>query len=420
MPAAFYRAAMRNVTFRRRRLGFLTLLWLAGWQTGLAQELAVTGWTQPAVAGAVVRFRLNALNPSGAPAAWTFPGKIVCRLTTTQGEREVAANLADAANATSHDVPPGGFVRAEYTLPLPENCSGEVVVQFRGLALSRAVLNVQPPPAPPDTRKPEESFLHWFLRDAEPKEAGTRFEPGRFFKEHFFGYEPFYFIAGTESPNAKFQISFKYRLLNEDGALAHAAPAMKGLHLAYTQTSLWDWNAESRPFYDSSYKPEVLYAWDRVVGGGPTNWFRLDLQGGVQHESNGKSGDDSRSLNIVYLRPTLVFGRDDTLQLKLIPRVWAYVGDLEDNPDLPDYRGYADLRAVLGWPRGFQLSALGRLGDDGDHGSLQFDATYPMMRLLGGSFSLYLHAQYFTGYGESLLGYRERSSMFRVGISLYR
>jgi len=195
---------------------------------------------------------------------------------------------------------------------------------------------------------------------------------------------------------------------------------MKGLHLAYTQTSLWDWNAASRPFYDSSYKPEVLYSWDRLVGGGPTNWFRLDLQGGVQHESNGKSGDDSRSLNIVYFRPTLVFGRDDTLQLKLIPRVWAYVGDLEDNPDLPDYRGHADLRAVLGWPRGFQVSALGRLGDDGDHGSLQFDATYPMMRMLGGSFSWYLHAQYFTGYGESLLGYRERSSMFRVGISLYR
>ena len=75
---------------------------------------------------------------------------------------------------------------------------------------------------------------------------------------------------------------------------------------------------------------------------------------------------------------------------------------------------------MLGWQRGLQISALGRIGDDGDHGSLQFDVTYPMMRRFRGSFSLYLHAQYFTGYGESLLGYRERSSVFRAGISLYR
>ena len=411
---------MRNIALRWRRIGFLTLSWLAVAEVSRAQELAVSGWSQPAVAGTPIRFRLTALNTSNAPVVWVFPGEIACRLSASQGGREAAAKLADAANTSSRSIPAGGFVQAEFTLVLPEPLSGDVIVELCGLALSRTVLSVQPASVPSDARKPEESFLHWFLRDAEPGEAGTRFEPGRFFKEHFFGYEPFYFIAGTESPNAKFQISFKYRLLNEDGALAHAAPAMKGLHLAYTQTSLWDWNAASRPFYDSSYKPEVLYSWDRLVGGGPTNWFRLDLQGGVQHESNGKSGDDSRSLNIVYFRPTLVFGRDDTLQLKLIPRVWAYVGDLEDNPDLPDYRGHADLRAVLGWPRGFQVSALGRLGDDGDHGSLQFDATYPMMRMLGGSFSWYLHAQYFTGYGESLLGYRERSSMFRVGISLYR
>jgi outer membrane phospholipase A len=163
----------------------------------------------------------------------------------------------------------------------------------------------------------------------------------------------------------------------------------------------------------------LLYAWERLAGGS-NDWFRLDLQGGAQHESNGKGGLDSRSLNIAYLKPTLTLGRPGTIQLTLAPRVWVYVGDLDDNPDLKDYRGYGDLRAVVGWSKGLQLSALGRLGDDGNRGSVQLDLTYPMMKLLSESFSVYLHAQYFIGYGESLLLYNERGTSFRVGFSFYR
>lgn len=34
--------------------------------------------------------------------------------------------------------------------------------------------------------------------------------------------------------------------------------------------------------------------------------------------------------------------------------------------------------------------------------------------------SLFLHAQYFTGYGESFLLYNQTSDAFRVGFSIYR
>ena len=60
------------------------------------------------------------------------------------------------------------------------------------------------------------------------------------------------------------------------------------------------------------------------------------------------------------------------------------------------------------------------MGNSGNRGSVQLDLTYPMMSLLSGSLSVYLQAQYFTGYGESLLLYNERSSAFRIGFSLYR
>jgi len=93
------------------------------------------------------------------------------------------------------------------------------------------------------------------------------------------------------------------------------------------------------------------------------------------------------------------------------------LGSLRENPNLPDYRGRADLRAILGWKRGLQLSALGRMGD---HKSLQLGLTYPLMRLISNSFTMYLQMQYFAGYGESLLRYKERGTSFRTGLALYR
>jgi outer membrane phospholipase A len=302
---------------------------------------------------------------------------------------------------------------------VPNHLAGQPILEFAAPPAGRLVLDVLAPVAEQES-EPKESTLTQILKHAEPTGAGRSFQPDSFFAEHLSGYEPFYFIAGSDSPNAKFQVSFKYRLLNRHGALAQKVPLLSELHLAYTQTSLWDWNEESAPFLDSSYKPEILYTWRKVIGSDPTNWFRLDLQPGLQHESNGKAGEDSRSLNIAYIRPTLTLGRDGGFQLILQPRAWLYCGDLTDNPDLADYRGYADLRTILGWQRGLQLSALGRLGDSADHGSLQLDLTYPMMSFLSGSFSIYLHAQYFTGFGESLLLYDERSSAFRIGFSLYR
>jgi phospholipase A1/A2 len=104
----------------------------------------------------------------------------------------------------------------------------------------------------------------------------------------------------------------------------------------------------------------------------------------------------------------------------LQPRVWTYLGDLTDNSDIAEYRGYGDLRAVIGWKRGPQLSAIGRIGKDGDHETLQLDFTYPLMGFFPRSFSLYLHVQYFTGYGESLVRYNQRESSLRAGFSLTR
>jgi phospholipase A1/A2 len=410
--------------FTRRivRVVFI-LLWFIG-LPGLApgQDLPVTftGPSEPVPAGSRTNLWLNVLNPSSQEVSWTFPQRIEGRIVSLQGASECWLELRDPAEAGDVKIAPGAFVRREYLLPVPGSVTGQVVVVFPQLNANRVVLDtVVPPPVANETEEKGESAFARLVKYVEPQEPGKPFDPGRFFKEHISGYEPFYFIAGTKSPNAKIQISFMYQLLNNEGPLAAKAPALKGFHVAYTQTSLWDWNAPSAPFFDTSYKPELLYAWERAAGGQPPNWYQLDLQGGLKHESNGKDGADSRSMNIAYLRPTLTLGRDDGLQLTLQPRTWVYLGDLSNNPDIADYRGYADLRTIVGWKRGLQLSALGRMGKDANRGSLQLDLTYPTMRIFG-SFSLYLQAQYFTGYGESLLEYNRRSEAFRVGFSIYR
>lgn len=370
------------------------------------------------VAGTAESLWLNVLNISSRTATWQFPQTIEVRVISSVATFTNTLTIAATNPPAEATIAPGAFARQEYLIVLPESLSGRITLEFPGMQADRLGLEVQTPQVAGVTPR-KRSKLTRIFKFAEPVEAGKPFDPARFFEQQISAHEPMYFLAGGESPNARFQLSFKYQFLNETSEAATNHPMLKGFKLAYTQTSLWDLSAPSAPFFDTSYKPALLYNWDRVIGGQERSHFRLDLQGGAQHESNGKGGADSRSMNLIYFRPTFVIGRDDSFQLTLQPRVWGYVGGLSDNPDLDEYRGYFDLRAVVGWRRGLQLAALGRMGHEGNHTSLQLDLTCPAMSILDG-FSVYLQAQYFTGYGESLLRYNERTDSFRVGFALFR
>ena len=373
------------------------------------------------VAGAESSLTLHALNTTERDQNWIFPRSILCRFITSHLTNQASLEAEQPALTPEVTIAPGRFEVRQYRVRVPVSMHGSVWLECADLNVNRVSLEVSAPQKEIGIAEPEsKSRLQKFLKEAEPLRFGETFNAGRFFKEHVSSYEPLYFIAGTESPNAKFQVSFKYRLLNNDGPLATNWPTLRGFHVAYSQTSLWDWNAASAPFFDSSYRPEVLYLAENVTCAKSNDWFRLDLQAGFQHESNGRDGFDSRSLNMAYLRPRFAFGKEDSLQLILQPRAWTYVGDLSDNSDIADYRGYVDLRAIVGWQRGPQLSATGRLGKDGNHESLQLDFTYPLMGFFPRSFSLYLHVQYYTGFGESLLRYNERDTSLRAGFSLTR
>jgi outer membrane phospholipase A len=243
------------------------------------------------------------------------------------------------------------------------------------------------------------------------------------FEKHFSTYQPMYFIIGSK-PTAKFQISLKYQLLDADGSLAQHVPPLKGLYVAYTQTSFWDWTQPSSPFVDNSYRPELMFSYDHVLPSVSKflHTSQLGMQGGLQHESNGRDGSASRSMNLLYIRPIFVWDIDkaDDLFISVAPRVFIYVTSLSDNPDMPDYRGYGDVRLVIGQRYGLQLAAFARIGDHFDKGSLELDLSQPLRGRSHGDLDLYLYAQFFTGYGEELIEYNKETTTWRVGLAFVR
>jgi len=232
-------------------------------------------------------------------------------------------------------------------------------------------------------------------------------------------YEPIYFLVGTNPKNSKFQIGFKYRFFNPEGSLSKKKSWLKGFHFGYTQTSFWDLSSASAPFEDTSYKPELFFM--TTNNRYRPSWVQgFFLQLGLQHESNGRGGDFSRSTSFAYIKPIFIFYKPQLKWgLQVAPKVWMYVNNNDaTNGDLASYRGYFELETKVGKADGFVLGSYIRYADKGF--SVQADLTYPLHELLKFNFDLYFHAQYASALAESLIYYQSRTSALRLGFSIVR
>lgn len=220
-------------------------------------------------------------------------------------------------------------------------------------------------------------------------------------------YEPIYFLMGPESPAVKFQFSLK--VVPFTNLLESRIQPSVG----YTQTSFWDIFGPSSPFFDTSYKPSAFVYFPNVFRG--TNFWKLDFQGGYQHESNGKGGDSSRSMNTIYLQGSLQLGNTNNWHGAITPRAWFYILDLSDNPDIANYRGYANLE-VKGGYKTIELRTKVQMGESAQHVGVQVDLTAQPWRQFG--FMPYFHVQYWNGYGETFLEYKKYTQSIRFGLGL--
>ena len=246
------------------------------------------------------------------------------------------------------------------------------------------------------------------------------FLPARYARKFAF-HEPLYFSLGWRGgTSARFQLSFRYRFFGADDPADPGDLFAGHLWFGYTQTSLWDIAAQSSPFRDTSYRPSLFWL-KRDIGARRLGFRRVGLAVGLEHESNGRDGAYSRSLNVFFVRPILVLGETRGYTWTFSPKLYTYIGDLSDNPDIAKYRGYADLLLEVEKPDSWGFALLGRRGTTGHHGSIQLDVSYPLDRLFGGRIDSYAHLQVFWGWGESLLDYdRKGPTQVRLGLMLVR
>jgi phospholipase A1 len=395
---------------------YATLLF-AGAAALPAQELLVS-LVPPAASVAPAnpaKVTLLAVNPSRMDAAFDSPEVLHGRLYAGAQSWPVELQSDERADAL---VRPGEFAHRNYTFTLPPGATGRVVLEVaegRSAPLRTAfVVSADANPAAAGGAVAAAAAPNP-LGPSTPAAAQIR----RTFLSHFSPHDPMYVIYGAKSPGVKIQFSFKYRLLDFGGDAD--ITAQRTLQLGYTQRSLWDVGAVSSPFYDTSYMPSVFYESlasqvDRNRAG-PLTW--LGWQAGYEHESNGKASVDSRSQNTLFVRPAVLVGPLDGWHLIVLPKFWAYVGDLSNNRDVRDYRGYGELLVVLARNDGPALSYTGRAGRNFDHFTTQLGLTIPV-RTKVLDFATYILVQYYGGYGESLLDYSKKTEAVRAGISLVR
>ena len=214
----------------------------------------------------------------------------------------------------------------------------------------------------------------------------------------YFGlYKDNYFTVGTapfRKPTAmnsdvKFQISLAIRLTDT------VLPWDSFVFLMYTQKTLWNVFQNSMPMRDLNFNPGIgwskpFFSKDRYVG-------KLTLL--VEHESNGRDGDESRSWNRISIYGSTII--DEWLMVHA--KFWIPVIDGMNNKDILDYCGIYQHGVVITTPNkkfSFGITGVKRKG-----WNLNFNTIFDN-----------LFAQYYNGYGENLLDYNQFHSRLRVGI----
>ena len=203
-----------------------------------------------------------------------------------------------------------------------------------------------------------------------------------------------------------FQISAKQKLFGTN------------FYFGYTQESFWQLynRKESSPFRETVYNPELFYRWIANV-----DWLQdWGADGGLEHQSNGKSLPDSRSLNRLYVAPFLVRGKT-LYYLKLWYRLpekdktSPTDAEGDDNPDILRYYGYGELQVQRQMFTN-HLAHLTLRGNPGTgKGAVGFNYSIP-----SSDGSVFYCLNFFSGYGESLIDYNRSITRIGIGVMMAR
>lgn len=227
----------------------------------------------------------------------------------------------------------------------------------------------------------------------------------------YFGlYKDNYFVVGTtvgdkvtrHNSDVKFQVSIAQRLTN------NTLPWGTFLFLYFTQKTMWNVFEESLPMRDMNFNPGIglskpFFIKNRYIG-------KASII--LEHESNGRDGDASRSWNKVSFSGSVLVADWMLVHAKY----WIPIIDGSNNKDILNYSGI--------FQGGVELSAKNRKFIWGltlikrKGWNLNMNAILEFSWLLSRKANQYLFVQYYNGYGENLLDYNRYHSRIRVGICI--
>ncbi len=215
-----------------------------------------------------------------------------------------------------------------------------------------------------------------------------------------------YISTSPDSPlrhtEVKFQLSLETKVANdlfEDNG---------DLWFAYTQTAYWQISNEdiSFPFRETNHEPQAHLSF---VTDYPLVGFTLrGMDVGIVHESNGQARPLSRTWNRLFAEFQFIRGG---YLITLKPWLWIKDNQSEeDNPDIEDYLGRYELRASYGHKGYLYGVMLRNIFDSDQRYNAELNWSFPISGRLRG------FAQWYKGYGESLIDYNYKQNRIGIGV----
>lgn len=204
----------------------------------------------------------------------------------------------------------------------------------------------------------------------------------------------------------QFQLSLKFPLL--DNFIVDDST----LWMGYTIRAFWQaYNTDiSRPFRETNHEPEIFWNVPSTINFLGVRNVSNELV--LNHQSNGQSGDRSRSWNRLMLASYWEKGN-----LGIIVKPWyrmpeATPDDPVENPDIEDYLGNFEL--ITNYQiRGHSLSLMLRNNLNRDNkGAVELSYSFPWLSKVDGTI------KYFNGYGESMIDYNRHTERLSIGIQI--
>ncbi len=225
----------------------------------------------------------------------------------------------------------------------------------------------------------------------------------------FFGiYKDNYFALGTAlnhkpteyNSDVKFQISFRQRLTKS------ILPFHSYLFLSYSQKAMWNIFEESLPFHDLNFNPGIgvqgpIFHSGRLIG----NALIM-----LEHESNGRDGEASRSWNKISFAGSAYINRN----LMVHGKVWIPIIDGQQNKDILKYSGIFQTGAQFVSENKRWVADVTFVKRQG--WNMNFNTIVNVGFRIFERDNQFLMLHFYDGYGENMLDYNKYHCRLRLGL----